>query len=95
MPTYDYQCQKCGNIQEEFHSISQSPEIKCKECNELCKKIFAGSTNFILKGDGFPSTSYKIKRSMSEKNKKMGSRMTERKMAGEGVSNIGDLKKIK
>lgn len=32
MPTYDYEC-TCGNVQEEFHSMRDTPKIICKKCN--------------------------------------------------------------
>jgi putative FmdB family regulatory protein len=37
MPTYNYQCEKCENIQEEFHRMSEKPEIICNKCKS--KKI--------------------------------------------------------
>jgi putative FmdB family regulatory protein len=29
---YDYECEKCGHIQEESHSMKDSPVIKCEKC---------------------------------------------------------------
>lgn len=83
MPTYDYQCPECQNIQEELHSIEAKVEIKCNKCQAVCKKIFSGG-NFVLKGDGFMSYNSRIKNSMKKKNEKMKSRMKEREASGEG-----------
>lgn len=90
MPTYDYQCSACGNIQEEFHSMNKKQKIKCNKCNSNCHRIFSGGS-FILKGDGFESYNSRIKKSMLEKNKKMKNKMRER--SSEAIKNIGDLKK--
>ncbi len=32
MPTYRYECKRCEEIQEVFHSISEKPRKKCPEC---------------------------------------------------------------
>ena len=32
MPTYNYICEKCENIQEEYHMMSEDPKIKCNKC---------------------------------------------------------------
>jgi len=95
MPTFDYQCSSCKNLQEEFHSISATPDVKCEECGAKCEKIFTATENFILKGGGWPSKDMKEKRQMTEKNSRMKGKMKEREHAGEAVRNIGDLKKKK
>ena len=53
MPTYEYECTKCGHIQEEIHSMKDMPkETKCEKCGELSKKIFSKS-NVILEDENF------------------------------------------
>lgn len=43
MPNYDYKCEKCENIQEEYHKMSESPKIKCKKCgSKNMKKVLTG-----------------------------------------------------
>ena len=32
MPRYDYECEKCGNVQEEVHGMKESPKVKCVKC---------------------------------------------------------------
>jgi putative FmdB family regulatory protein len=94
MPTYTYKCEKCDEEQDVFHSIVTEPDIFCKKCNSKCKRIFVGSTNFILKGTDWPSKGFSLKQSMAEKNAKMSDKMTARTSAGEGVRKISDLAKV-
>ena len=44
MPTYQYQCQKCELIFEEFHSMSERVE-KCKECSSPVKRLLSATFN--------------------------------------------------
>jgi len=53
MPFYDYQCVGCDRIQEERHSITETPEIKCNYCAAPCKRLMPGDMNYILRGDGW------------------------------------------
>ena len=93
MPTYDYKCIQCGHIQEEFHFIKKNPNVKCEKCNAKSKKIFSvNDTNFILKGNDWPSRDSRMKTTMTAKNSKMKKTMKDRENAGEGVSSIKDLK---
>ena len=93
MPTYDYQCSSCSNVQEEIHSFKDSPVIKCNECGSSCEKSFSVTGSFILKGSGWPSTDARFKQNMAKKNEKMKLKMTDKTIAGESVSKISDLKK--
>lgn len=37
MPTYEFKCQKCGNVVERFFHIKEKPSIieeHCSKCNE-------------------------------------------------------------
>jgi putative FmdB family regulatory protein len=94
MPTYEYACLECGNVQEEIHSMFVTPEIHCQICNSTCERQFSPTKNFVLKGDGWTSNS-KIKNDMLNKNKKMKTKMKERTAAGEAVTTLGQLKKKK
>lgn len=94
MPTYSYKCTSCGHLQDEFHAISATPDISCKECGSKSEKIFTPTTNFVLKGDGWPTMNDKMKRDMKAKNSKMKGKMRDRERSGEGVSSISDLKKV-
>lgn len=95
MTTYDYKCTNCDNIQEEIHSITLDPEIKCNECKSLCKKMMPNDVQFILKGSGWSSKEMRLKKDMTKKNTRMKGVMKDRKTSGEGVSSVEDLKKVK
>ena len=42
MPNYDYQCSKCQHVQEEFHSMKETPVIVCAKCkSKKMAKLFA------------------------------------------------------
>lgn len=59
MPFYDYRCTSCDNEQEEFHSMSEDPDIKCKECGADMKKIMkVGHGGFKLTKDRTRNTDY-------------------------------------
>jgi len=68
MAFYDYKCLKCDHIQEEFHSITLEPEIKCEKCNSLCKRTIPNNMNFILKGDGWAGKEIKQANQRGKKN---------------------------
>ncbi len=49
MPTYEYSCAQCGDI-EIFHSIKEDTKTVCPECgNELSKRISSGGA-IIMRG---------------------------------------------
>ncbi|MBU8848785.1 MAG: zinc ribbon domain-containing protein [Desulfobacterales bacterium] len=57
MPVYEYQCTECGQIQEAFQKISDSPLEACSHCKGHLKKLISQST-FHLKGSGWYVTDY-------------------------------------
>jgi putative FmdB family regulatory protein len=59
MPTYEYQCQKCGNTFELLQKMSDKPVSECPKCKGKVKKLISGGTGLIFKGTGFYSTDYK------------------------------------
>jgi putative FmdB family regulatory protein len=95
MPTYNYVCTKCENIQEKMHSFSVNPEVLCELCNNICEKQFSPSTNFVLKGNNWPSKDFKMKKDMSNKNEKMKIKMNDREKSGEAVTTLGQIKNKK
>ena len=58
MPTFDYQCQKCGQVFEVRQSISDAPVTKCEVCSGKVKKLFSPPA-IIFKGSGFHCNDYK------------------------------------
>ncbi len=54
MPTYDYQCDKCGHAFEAIQSMKDDPLSVCPECDEAAlRRIITGGTGVIFKGSGF------------------------------------------
>jgi len=92
MPTYEYQCKECGEVQEVMHGITATPEINCNICKGSCQKIFSLNTNFVLKGGDWPSQGFRMKEQMSKKNNRMKAKMVEREKSGEAVTKKSDLK---
>ena len=59
MPTYEYQCKKCGYKFEKFQSMTELPVKKCPECKGSVKKMIGTGAGLIFKGKGFYQTDYK------------------------------------
>lgn len=59
MPHYDYQCEKCGHIFEEFQTITEKHIEKCPECQGKVKRLIGGGAGIIFKGSGFYKTDYR------------------------------------
>ena len=57
MPIYEYQCDKCGEIQEALQKISDKPLAKCMHCSGKLHKLISHSA-FHLKGTGWYVTDY-------------------------------------
>lgn len=51
MPTYLYECEKCGRF-EEFQRITDEPLSECPECKSPVRRII-GAPGIIFKGSGF------------------------------------------
>ena len=58
MPTYDYQCQKCGHELERVQRITEDPIKTCPECKSKKAKRLLSAPNFILKGGGWYADGY-------------------------------------
>ena len=57
MPIYEYECTKCGWIEEAFQNFSDKPITKCRHCSGKLHKLISQST-FHLKGNGWYVTDY-------------------------------------
>lgn len=57
MPIYEYECSKCGKIEEVFQKFSNKPLVKCKHCSGKLHKLISHSS-FHLKGTGWYVTDY-------------------------------------
>ena len=73
MPIYEYECTKCGNIEEALQKFSDKPLAKCKHCTGKLHKLVSQSS-FHLKGTGWYVTDYADK---SKKSTKSSQKKTE------------------
>jgi putative FmdB family regulatory protein len=60
MPIYEYECSKCGKIEEALQKFSDKPLTKCKFCSGKLTKLVSQSS-FHLKGSGWYVTDYAAK----------------------------------
>jgi putative FmdB family regulatory protein len=71
MPTYEYQCQKCGLKFERFQNIKDEPIRECPKCLGSVKKLISAGAGIIFKGSGFYITDYRSENyKKAEKNEK-------------------------
>ena len=59
MPTYDYECEKCGKHFEKFQSMNDEPLKNCPECGGPLRRLIGMGAGIIFKGSGFYETDYK------------------------------------
>ena len=59
MPTYEYECTKCGHVFEAFQSMSDKPLASCPKCKGKVKRLIGPGAGVIFKGSGFYATDYK------------------------------------
>ncbi|HXI85086.1 MAG TPA: FmdB family zinc ribbon protein [Verrucomicrobiae bacterium] len=69
MPTYEYECQKCGHHYELYQSIKDGPKRTCPKCHGRVKRLLGTGAGLIFKGSGFYITDYR-KPSYAESAKK-------------------------
>ncbi len=87
MPTYEYECQKCGHRFEEFQSMTAKPLTRCPECKGKVKRLIGAGAGFLFKGSGFYTTDY---RSSAYQEKKKGD--TASKGGGDSASSATPAK---
>lgn len=59
MPTYEYECQKCGHTFEKFQRISEPPSKRCPKCKGAVKRLLGTGAGLLFKGSGFYITDYR------------------------------------
>ena len=61
MPTYEYECRKCGHRFEEFQRIVDPPVKNCPKCKcrNCVEQIISGGSGLIFKGSGFYITDHR------------------------------------
>ena len=91
MPIYEYECTKCGKIEEVLQNFSDKPFAKCQNCSGKLQKLISQST-FHLKGTGWYATDYANK---SAKASKPSSKNRKSKAADTASSDTGSQNKQK
>ena len=63
MPTYEYECQKCGRRHEAFQAITATPLTTCPRptCRGRLKRLLGSGSGFLFRGSGFYITDYRSK----------------------------------
>jgi putative FmdB family regulatory protein len=61
MPTYDYECQKCGNLFEVVQSMNDAKLENCPDaaCAGQVKRLLGTGAGILFKGSGFYQTDYR------------------------------------
>jgi len=69
MPIYEYECTRCGRIEEALQKFSDRPLKTCGYCSGKLQKLMSQST-FHLKGTGWYATDYANKSGSSSPKRK-------------------------
>lgn len=59
MPTYEYECGKCGFEFERFQRISEPPVKRCPKCKGGVRRKIGTGAGLLFKGSGFYITDYR------------------------------------
>ncbi len=65
MPIYEYCCEDCSHIFEEWQSGFEEKQFPCPLCEGTAKRIVS-QTSFVLKGSGWYVTDYGNKHASSK-----------------------------
>jgi putative FmdB family regulatory protein len=58
MPTYEYECPKCGRF-EQFQKITEPALRRCPACRGKVRRAISGGAGLLFKGSGFYTTDYR------------------------------------
>ena len=61
MPTYEYECRRCGHKFELFQSMSEPPRKRCPKCRGKVERLLGTGAGILFKGSGFYATDYRSK----------------------------------
>ncbi len=85
MPTYEYECKKCGKRFEIFQRITEPPKKRCPKCKGRIVRLLSGGAGLIFKGSGFYITDYRSEgyKKSAQKESSSGAPKTDSKPAAE------------
>lgn len=72
MPTYEYECDKCGHRFEVFQTMTEKPRRRCPKCRGKLRRLLGGGSGMIFKGSGFYVTDYRSTSYKEQKRKESG-----------------------
>ena len=58
MPTYEYDCVKCGRF-DFFQRINEDHLAVCPTCGGSVRRLISASAGILFKGNGFHTTDYR------------------------------------
>jgi len=53
MPTYEYECTKCGYQFELEQSMNDKPRSRCPKCRSKVNRLISGGLGISFKGSGY------------------------------------------
>lgn len=59
MPTYEYECDRCGHRFERFQNMTDPPRKRCEKCRGKVRRLLGTGAGLIFKGSGFYLTDYR------------------------------------
>jgi putative FmdB family regulatory protein len=59
MPTYGYECLKCGHHFDRFQRITEPPVKRCPKCRGKVRRQIGTGSGILFKGSGFYITDYR------------------------------------
>mgnify|MGYP000876417858 CR=1 FL=1 len=76
MPTYEYECRKCGRF-DRFQRITAKPLKTCPRCGGAVKRLIGAGAGIIFKGHGFYATDYRSQGYRTAEQKEQAATRTE------------------
>ncbi len=59
MPTYEYECRKCGRHFDRLQPITAKLLTQCPKCKGKVRRVISAGGGFLFKGSGFYATDYR------------------------------------
>jgi putative FmdB family regulatory protein len=72
MPTYEYECEKCGHHFDVFQSMTEPHRKRCPKCKGKVRRLVSGGAGIVFKGSGFYATDYRSSSYKEQKRKESG-----------------------
>ena len=85
MPTYEYECRKCGHSFELFQSMTEERIKKCPECGGRVDRLIGTGAGILFKGSGFYQTDYRSSNYTSDAKKETSTTETKSSSSDSGA----------